>query len=599
MNKEINTIFDDANNTPTSVNNSEIKSIFDDTKEIEETIEVLQLDEEKTEELNLEESKEEIKTIEETADEIDPQNQIEETEIKENKIKKYVFKYSKLLPIISFIFVLILGFYIVFGNISASKANLIKIEENGKIGYINNKGKVIIKPKYLYGSDFYKGYAVVKNYNNLYGIVNSRGKMQIPFGNIFSANLYSDRYIVSKFTSDGLKMGLLDSKLKEITRFKYDNISYAKFGLFIFNYEDTMGIINKEGKEIYSYKVAEVDNKDISIEISNVNDNTYDSYAVIKVNQSSTIINTKTGKEVYKYTLDDISVLDNNVFYIKNSEGNNKYFIIKNDRIVFETEDYKVIRVEDIKSNIAICINNDSKIDYINLLKKEIINTEGEAKYTYSDGILLQQMYNFEKNKNVYTVLTPEKTISTFEDVITVDDTYVNGFMIIKLNDGKYSFVNKDGKVITSGYDMVYNFNKNGYAVVLKDNLYGVINDKGKLVLDLKYDDIKLLDDVFFNNIYNKTNRNLFIIKIDNKYGIIDSNKKVVLDTKYDSIKTITKKYMIIKATKDGDDILINLNNFKELNIKLDNDISIYNNYIKSIDYYYNYNGELIYPLGG
>ena len=40
-------------------------------------------------------------------------------------------------------------------------------------GYINNSGSEVVKPKYLYGSDFHSGYAVVKNYNNLYGIINT------------------------------------------------------------------------------------------------------------------------------------------------------------------------------------------------------------------------------------------------------------------------------------------------------------------------------------------------------------------------------------------------------------------------------------------
>ena len=63
--------------------------------------------------------------------------------------------------------------------------------------------KVIVKPKYLYGTDYYKGYAIVKNYNNLYGILDSKGKTKIAFGNIFTATLYGNRYVVKM----GLKWG--------------------------------------------------------------------------------------------------------------------------------------------------------------------------------------------------------------------------------------------------------------------------------------------------------------------------------------------------------------------------------------------------------
>ena len=79
-----------------------------------------------------------------------------------------------------------------------------------------------------------------------------------------------------------------------------------------------MGILNKEGKEIYSFKVDEIDNKNIDIEISSVPEDTplSNRYAKVKINDSYTIINLGSGKRVYKYTLDKIEVLDNNRIFI-------------------------------------------------------------------------------------------------------------------------------------------------------------------------------------------------------------------------------------------------------------------------------------------
>ena len=69
--------------------------------------------------------------------------------------------------------------------------------------------------------------------------------------------------------------------------------SYYCFILFL-------GILNKEGKEIYSFKVDEIDDKNIDIEISPVSDNVSleNRYAKIKLNDSYTIVNLKTGKKV-------------------------------------------------------------------------------------------------------------------------------------------------------------------------------------------------------------------------------------------------------------------------------------------------------------
>ena len=521
--------------------------------------------------------------------------------ISKQKSELIVQKMSKVFPVIAFVFVSILGIYIFLNNAKADNVNLIKIEEKAKTGYIDNSGEVIVKPKYLYGTDYYKGYAVVKNYNSLYGILDSKGKTKIAFGNIFTATLYGNRYVVSKFTSDGLKMGLLNENLDELTRFKYDNLTYSKSGVFIFTRDETMGIMNSDGKEIYTYKVDEVDDRNISIEISNLTEgNDFDLYAKIKINSSSTIINTTTGKEVYKYTLDDINVLDNNVFYIKNSSGKNKYFIIKNDKVVYESSDYKRIRVENLNSNIAIGIKEDASIDYINLIDKKVINNDESIKYTYSDGVILKEQYNFNAKKIMYTIYTPSKEYGTFSDLKPYDNKYVNGYLKIKTENDKYEFVNKKGNVITKKeYEELSDFNKNGYAIVSNDNLYGVIDSKGKEIIDEKYDEIIFLNDNLFKNVKKISKNELFIFKENNKYGIINSDGKVVIKANYDDFDTITTKYPIIEGTYNGEKILINLKTLKELSIKVSDKVEIYDNYIISSLNYYNYNGEQIYTLGG
>ena len=521
--------------------------------------------------------------------------------ISKQKSELVVQKMSKVFPVIAFAFVSILGIYIFLNNAKADNVNLIKIEEKAKTGYIDNSGEVIVKPKYLYGTDYYKGYAVVKNYNSLYGILDSKGKTKIAFGNIFTATLYGNRYVVSKFTSDGLKMGLLNENLDELTRFKYDNLTYSKSGVFIFTRDETMGIMNSDGKEIYTYKVDEVDDRNISIEISNLTEgNDSDLYAKIKINSSSTIINTTIGKEVYKYTLDDINVLDNNVFYIKNSSGKNKYFIIKNDKVVYESSDYKRIRVENLNSNIAIGIKEDASIDYINIIDKKVINNDESIKYTYSDGVILKEQYNFNAKKIMYTIYTPSKEFGTFSDLKPYDNKYVNGYLKIKTENDKYEFVNKKGNVITKKeYEELSDFNKNGYAIVSNDNLYGVIDSKGKEIIDEKYDEIIFLNDNLFKNVKKISKNELFIFKENNKYGIINSDGKVVIKANYDDFDTITTKYPIIEGTYNGEKFLINLNTLKELSIKVSDKVEIYDNYIISSLNYYNYNGEQIYTLGG
>lgn len=539
---------------------------------------------------------------------LNDENNVDITIKKESTLKDYkdqfltwVTKYSRVLPVIAFVFVSALGIYIFVNNVKADVVNLIKIEEKSKVGYISSEGDVVVKPKYLYGTDYYKGFAVVKNYNNLYGMLDGKGRLEIPFGNIFSSTLYGNRYVVSKFTNEGLKMGLLDTNLQEVTRFKYDNISYSKSGIFLFSRDETMGLMNKDGKEIYTYKVDEVDDKNISIEVSNLEGkSTSDLYAKLKINNSSTIINTSTGKEVYKYTLDDIKVLDNNVFYIKREDKNNRYFIIKDDKVVYETSEYLRVRVEDLDSNIAIGIKSDTTQDYINLLNRKKINESDSIDYKYSDGVILSEAYNFNTNKTEYTIKNSEKILGTFYDFEPVDSTYVNGYMKIVTENKKYTFIDKKGNIITKReYDYISDFSENGYAIISNDSVYGLIDGKGKEIIGPKYDEIIMLDDDLFKNIKKLINQELFIYKDSNKYGIINSKGKVVVKAIYSGFDIVTTKYPIIKAVYNSDTILLNVDSLKDITIKDKDNIEIYSNYIIVSGKYYNYNGDLIYSIGG
>ena len=511
---------------------------------------------------------------------------------------------SIIFPVIAFVFVSILGMYLFVSNSKADSINLIKIEDNKKFGYIDNEGTIISRAKYTYGSDFYKGYAVVKNNNNLYGILNGKGALEIPFGNYYYIGLFGNRYIVSKITNDGLKQALLSPKLDLLTSLKYDSISYAKNGMYLFTRDETMGILNKEGKEIYSFKVDEVDDKNIDIEISEVDEDLplTDRYAKVKVNNSSTIINLSTGKEIYSYTLKDINVLKNNVFYIKADETNENstYIVINDNEVKLKTTKYKRVRVDDYKSNIAIGINDDTSISYINLLTQKEINDNENNDYYYGDGLILEKSHDFNSNKDIYNIISSKKIVGSFTDYTPVNNKFYNGILNVKLYEGKYNYVDKEGNILSSTpYDETTEFNENGYAIVSNDKNYGIINNKGKEVVKLSYLFLSFLDNDLFKLMKDDYNKELFIFQDSNKnYGLINSKDKIEIDAIYDDIKYITNNYPIILVSYSNDLLLYNLSTGKELPIKISSDdIEIKENYIIVDNKYYNYSGKLIYTV--
>ena len=56
---------------------------------------------------------------------------------------------------------------------------LFRIVQNDRVGYIDDKGKIVIKPIFLNGEDFSEGLAAVRQ-NGFYGFINEEGVFIIP-----------------------------------------------------------------------------------------------------------------------------------------------------------------------------------------------------------------------------------------------------------------------------------------------------------------------------------------------------------------------------------------------------------------------------------
>ena len=99
-------------------------------------------------------------------------------------------------------------------RVYASDNEPIRIVENDKYGYIDYTGKKIVNPKYSYGEDFVKDYAIVKDSSNLPLIIDKGGKEAVKTGTYFSIYRAKDNIVASKITKNGLKYGILDKDLK-------------------------------------------------------------------------------------------------------------------------------------------------------------------------------------------------------------------------------------------------------------------------------------------------------------------------------------------------------------------------------------------------
>lgn len=576
------------------------------SNEIDEMLDFIELQAKPKEEISMLESVIDNAKVETSIEIKANEEKIEEykTEVKDDNLKlakrHRILKRAMLYVIIFMLF----GFEFFIekaGNVLndirvyAIDASPIRIVKNDKIGYIDTSGDNIVNPKYLYGEDFIDGYALVKGSNNFPMIIDKGGKIVVETGKYFSIYRSNEDFIASKLTKDGLKFGVLFSNLKEKIDFKYDYISFNN-GLYTFTKENTVGVFNKEGKEIYSYQLSDEDDKKISVNLSNVKEK-YTPYASIKVNKTSVIINTIDGTIITKPTLNEIVVNDNNVFYEKLKNNVNRYFYIKDNKVILESETYNSVSVFSIESGIIKCINPNYTTEYISALTGEQIKKNISNDVYYNDDLFIYKEYNYKKYKNVFNIVKNGKIINTLDNIKAIYKPYKNSFAIVEYEDGKYGYINNEGKFLNDiHYDKLEEFDTYKNAIIFLDGKYGVINNKGDYILKPKYSNIISAGAKYKKN--NDFENNVFYAaSLDSKYILFDSKGKKYNSEKYTEV-VFDELYPIVKVkSNEGTKILLPK---KQSEIELESfekKYKAFDNYILIDNKYYSYNGIEIYEI--
>lgn len=520
--------------------------------------------------------------------------------IKSAKIRKIVHK-----TMLYVVIVMLLGFEFFInktGNILndlkvyASDNQPIRIVQNEKYGYIDYTGRKIVNPKYVYGEEFIKGYAIVKNSSNLPLIINKGGKESIPTGTYFSIYRAGIDIIVSKVTKKGLKYGILDENLRKKTEFLYDTISYDG-NLFTYVRENTVGLINKEGKDIYKYKLTDNDNKKISISVSNVTDDGFKRYGVVTINSSSQIVNLDNGKTVSSPTLNKIIPEENNVFYEKLPNGVKKYLYVEDDKVLLESDDYIKLSISSSETGVLKALDTSHNYTFISTKTLEQLKKGLKDEETYDgDSAFMYVSYNYKKNESQINIVKNGEVVNTITGDFTIDRGFKNKIAIVKYNDGKYGYINSDGNFINNEhYVEAGEFDSYGDAIAKKDSGYGVVNSEGKEVIDFSNVEIKMAPGNVKKNNREESKNIFYAVKKDNRYGLYNSKGKKINKEYYDDV-SFDNNYGLVKISTDIKDVLIVSKTLKEINLTSSKiEYKAYSNYVIVKNNYYNYDGKLIY----
>ena len=302
-----------------------------------------------------------------------------------------------------------------------------------------------------------------------------------------------------KILKDG-KYGIVDDEGKVILKTEYADITNLgkdnKSGYIVKNTEGKYGIVDFSGNIILDMKYDE---------IAKVYGNDY--YVVKKSGKQ--ILVKKDGTEILTTGFDEITEIlkniDNGIIYKKD----NKYGVMKTTGEVTIEASYEYL--SEAKSGVFIA-KKDGKYGVIDLQKDIKVELKyNSIYYNEKADIYIAEDAEFNNDiiDNTYTVKLTGilLDIDTEKGYIEIrqdeehkyynlkfeakneSDIFNSHTLFISKKNGKYGFVDKDGKVIVDYiYDDATQQNTYGYVAVKKDGKWGAIDQKGNVVQEPTYE---------------------------------------------------------------------------------------------------------------
>ena len=359
---------------------------------------------------------------------------------------------------------LCLGAFIACFIIDINKVGLPKPkidETTGKWGYVEYKKKVI---PFIYDeannfSYFYGDCSAKVKLNGKYGYINKKGEVLMPliFDEIEKCTWISN---MIKVMLDG-KYGLYNTSWKEIVPPVYDYIESFTEDLTVVISNGKKGLIDRNAKELVPpvYDYIERFSGDVAVVISNGKKGLID----------------RNGKELVPPFYDEIGKFTNDMAEVK--AGGKKGIINRTGKEIVPPVYDEIYNFVDDVAGVVV----DGKKGFIDRNGKEVISPIYEITGYYFSGIekvCLKGKYGFIDRKGQVVIPIIYDHIGEFSDNITPAGEINNNLAPVK-SKGKFGYINKEGDVIIPlKYDEAENF-ANGYANVRLAQSKGRINLHG------------------------------------------------------------------------------------------------------------------------
>lgn len=235
----------------------------------------------------------------------------------------------------------------------------------------------------------------------------------------------------------------------------------------------------------------------------------------------------RNGSFVFECKFDDMGTLSDGLIYASDGEKFG-YF----DATGFQRIPMKFTDAYDFSNGIAQ-VEVDGLMAYIDIYGVYVVPPAFEEIRPYSDSLYIYEsdgMYGFMNR------LGKPVTENDYDNIGELRD----GFAVAAI-DGELVYLNEAGQVvIQNDFEEFPNFLAraefvNGEAIAMKDGLYGKIDQKGRKVIDFKYENLG--DGAF-----------VFPFKKKGQWGIMNAAQKVIIPAKYASLIVYDEKYVVVDS---------------------------------------------------
>lgn len=430
-----------------------------------------------------------------------------------------------------------------YTKVQSSNEGRFGFELNGKIGYLDSKGNVVIPPEYSYDSSsasfsnlpsFYNGYAkVIKDRKA--GVIDKTGKLVIPLEyEGLTVNTSYGNFVTVYQTKAGKKMyGVVTLQNKQLVPMEYEEIRIDT-NLILAKQNAKWGLFDKTGKNLlpldYLFLTAYPGDKVLKAEKGT-------QYGFIDYSGKWLFEKAKSVYTLLECGQGMITCLVNKKYGYLNLKGDEVIMTRYDMGYTFESSG--LAKVGNLKPGSSFSY----VYGYIDKKGNEIIPLKYELLGNFFNGLV----YAKDPETNRYGYLDKSGKWALPAVYLEATSFDVLGGAWVKMTDGKYHYINKAGKDIGQLDDqgvLYRNFDRSGYTVYEStESPYVAIDKTGKIINKIEDCDAiySFMDGIA--GIRCKSNM---------KYGFVDWNGNKIIACEYDGFSTFSEGLLKVDKKTDS-----------------------------------------------